>query len=544
VWHNLSEHLRQFYQISGLRVEDFKKDEYDLNCAYHKIEELWTKNLDEHIKSVRYILLSEAPLWGNDKKYIYNPDYEKDSIFFKCTDLSFALGKEISTKIELVRELNQIGFLIIDISPFALNSSTRINYTSLSRKKKNNYPAFLNPLIDSFLRAKLEKVKNKIQGDVKIFYRYPRTEKHLGDSIETLLKEYGLSVLQKPNNNVFKQGGGVDKVRLRNILDYLYFKMMLESFIGNIPQESGFIKKFRLHQGWWRTFVLNEPEGVYTDSKGNCTSVCNRINNGKKSLKNFLSKEIADSVADALKEQKISGSGIMDEDRLYNNLLSSQPLAFNLFAFFNNNKGLALEFLKTIRPDITYFDKVVFEYAPDSNKDSSAFDIGFVVKSGNKNGYIGLECKYTDTFSYRRKGGKVNYGDKSEIEEDQNYGNYFKLYSENRDRFPDDYFSYVRSKDYNQLFRNELLAVQLKSNFEFVVTGLFCHHEDKETINSGKEFQKKIGNGVNDFITLTYADYFERIQKLNLSWVQREQIMMLWVRYCGLRLSRELLNTT
>lgn len=32
-----------------------------------------------------------------------------------------------------------------------------------------------------------------------------------------------------------------------------------------------------------------------------------RINNGKQSYKNFLSKEISDSVADSLKEQKKSG---------------------------------------------------------------------------------------------------------------------------------------------------------------------------------------------------------------------------------------------
>ncbi len=51
-------------------------------------------------------------------------------------------------------------------------------------------------------------------------------------------------------------------------------KGRLVKAIGNIPNESGFIKKFRLHQAWWRTFVLNEPEGVYTDSKGNCASVC------------------------------------------------------------------------------------------------------------------------------------------------------------------------------------------------------------------------------------------------------------------------------
>ena len=70
--------------------------------------------------------------------------------------------------------------------------------------------------------------------------------------------------------------------------------MMLKSLIGNVPDESGFIKKFRLHQGQWRTFVLNEPAGVYTDSKGNCATVCNRINNGKTSLKNFISKDISD----------------------------------------------------------------------------------------------------------------------------------------------------------------------------------------------------------------------------------------------------------
>ena len=81
----------------------------------------------------------------------------------------------------------------------------------------------------------------------------------------------------------------------------------MKNLIGTTPKESGFISKFRQHQGWWRTFVLNEPEGVYKDSKGNFARVCNRINNGKNSLKNFLSKEIADSAADALKEQKKTG---------------------------------------------------------------------------------------------------------------------------------------------------------------------------------------------------------------------------------------------
>src|SRR5690606_10391767 len=154
-----------------------------------EVENLWEKNLNENLKAIRYILLSEAPLWGREGKYIYNPDYKKDSIFFKCTDLSFAVAKAITEKNEMVRELNHSDILLIDISPFALNNSTGIDYSTLSRKKRKNYYDLLNPLVNKYLRAKFEKVKNKVQGDVKIFYRYPRIEKHLGSSIETLLNE-------------------------------------------------------------------------------------------------------------------------------------------------------------------------------------------------------------------------------------------------------------------------------------------------------------------------------------------------------------------
>lgn len=308
----------------------------------------------------------------------------------------------------------------------------------------------------------------------------------------------------------------------------------MKELIGNIPKESGFVSRFLQHQGWWRTFVLNEKEGKYWDYKNKkYTTVCNRINDGEKSLKNFLSQEIVDEVQTALKKQQESGSGIMDKDRLYNNLLSSQPLAFNFFGFFKANPDIALAFLKTLRPDITTVEDIVFEYAPESSSDHSAFDIGFIVSSETQRGFIGFECKYTDTFSYKRHRTNVFYGD----EQDKNYKRYHHFYDNNRNRFPDDYFTYIRNPSYNQLFRNELLAMQMKSEYDFIVTGLFCHHDDEKTVNAGNEFKMKIGDGKNDFIVLTYANYFEHMQKLDLSWEQRELIMMLWARYCGLKLS-------
>jgi hypothetical protein len=255
-----------------------------------------------------------------------------------------------------------------------------------------------------------------------------------------------------------------------------------------------------------------------------------------------LSNEIAEVAKQTIEINKQLNSGIIDEDRLYNNLLSSQPLAFSLFCFMKPNRDIALTFLKSIRPEITRVDDIVFEFAPKSTKDSSAFDFGFIVETGSGRGFIGFECKYTDSFSYRRQDSKINYGDKSDDGEDKNFNNYFKLYTDNCYKFRDDYFSYVRNNHHNQLFRNELLAVQLKSEFDFVITGLFCRHDDKNAIRVGQEFQKKIGNGVDDFIILTYADYFERIQKIELTWELRELVMMLWARYCGLELSKSFLK--
>lgn len=252
-------------------------------------------------------------------------------------------------------------------------------------------------------------------------------------------------------------------------------KNSLLNLIGTVPKETGFIKAFRFHQGWWRAFVLKEKEGQYRDPQTNETKqVCNRLNDGEKSQKNFLTPEIAQIAIQACKNHNPK-SGIIEEKRLFNNLLSSQPLAFNFFGLLKLNPKMALNFVQAINPSITEVKDIMFEYAPDSSNDNSAFDVAFFVSSGLKKGFIGLECKYTDKFSYKRKGNKLLYGEEGE----SHYENYYSIYCSNRNRFPDEYNSYVKDKHFNQLFRNEILAVQLQG-FDFIITGLFCHHDDVE----------------------------------------------------------------
>jgi len=300
-------------------------------------------------------------------------------------------------------------------------------------------------------------------------------------------------------------------------------KKNLLTLVGTLPNESGFKKRIRFHQGWWRAFVLAEEEGNNPVQKKE--KVCNTILNGDITKKNFLSKSILAAVEQTIEDRKKAGSGIIEEQRLYNNLLSSQPLCFNFFGELKADKRLALKILQQYWPDLTDVTKVIFEYAPEQNytKDNSAFDVSFEVMSGEKSGFIGLECKYTDTFSSTEYK-KTEY--KSIFENGQK-SSFIATYDE------------FTSPKYNQLFRNQLIAEALLQNacYQFVYTGLFCHQDDNSALQTGTEFQGMLKNGEQKFKAITYRDFIEKVQKLDISWEQRELSMMLWARYCGLQLS-------
>jgi len=152
-------------------------------------------------------------------------------------------------------------------------------------------------------------------------------------------------------------------------------KTTLKQLIGPVPKESGFKHRMRLHQGWWRTFVLCQEPGKHPIDEN--AQVCNTIEGGETSYKNFLSSNIEKAVKLTLEKRKESSAGIIEEDRLFNNLLSSQPLCFNFFGELKFDKAFALQILKSYLPDITEVKEVIFEYAPSENytNDNSAFDV-------------------------------------------------------------------------------------------------------------------------------------------------------------------------
>lgn len=283
------------------------------------------------------------------------------------------------------------------------------------------------------------------------------------------------------------------------------------------------LKRMRLHQGWYRAFVLGQIPGVHPKKKE--VTICSSIDNGKETKLNFIDEFAVRAIEDTFKLRTDGAKGMIDEYRLYNNLLSSQPLCFNFFGRLKYNKPLATKLISHFYPTIKEVTDILFEFAPNasSNGDNSAHDIAieFIDESG-KTGLIGLECKYTEDFS----------------QEEYNKPSYKQAY-DNSQAFLSDYLSLIK-KEYNQLFRNQLIVetALLNKKYDVVFSGLFCYENDDNALQKGKDFQKMMVNGSERFKIITFQNFIEFLQQQNLDWETREWTMKLWTRYTALTLSK------
>lgn len=319
----------------------------------------------------------------------------------------------------------------------------------------------------------------------------------------------------------------------------------MTELLGTTEGSTNWRDKIRIHQGWWRAFVLGITEGEYYDTRNKSwKTICNQVFQETSSDNvNFLTDTVYKSVANTLSGRNNISAGMIDENRLKFNLLSSQPLCFNFFGELIEDLDFGTKVLQNWFPDISKLKKVLFEFAPKEKEtdDNSAIDIAFEVENNKKQkGIIGLECKYTDSFSFKPQKSQIYYGDR----ESKGYERYSEIFKKSKDSFKNDYFDYVRDKNINQLFRNQLIAERIIQNpnldYEFVKTGLFCFHGDKDAIESGNKIKSML-NEPENFQLITYKSFIESVQRLDLDWEKREWTMKLWVRYCALELSEKLI---
>lgn len=301
----------------------------------------------------------------------------------------------------------------------------------------------------------------------------------------------------------------------------------LIDLLGPLPEgDSEFRHRQRVHQAWWRLAVLAEEAGPRPGDPSQ--KVANTLPDANMASKNFISAA-AQKAYDLTKEfHKLHESGIIIEGRLLTNLLSSQPLCFNFFGELKLDLDFAGQVLRNWVPGITSVEAVHFEYGlpKDRSLDKSAFDVAFLFQSEKGRGLLGLECKYTDDFSGVAKD-RVSYR---------------RVFEGSKGTFRARYEDFF-VKPYHQLFRNQLIAevMRQRKEIDYAITGIFCHQEDENALQAADGFQREmLANGQQDFRIITYRDFITAVQRGEITWERREWLMLLWARYCGTSLSREL----
>lgn len=205
--------LKTFYDNQGIS-KHFDKDCLYLENSFNEISRIWLDNLNK-IEKVNYLMIAEAPLWGKVKKYIYNPQTNNSQFFYR-SDLGDIINKPILDKRDFIKQCNDIGLLIIDISPYALNpTDTAINYREMTI---NQYRELVTLTLPFYFEQKIKAISEKKSNNIKTFFRYARVKNNFRDLISNVLIKYEIISSQNEIGDISQNGGGIDKTKLKQII--------------------------------------------------------------------------------------------------------------------------------------------------------------------------------------------------------------------------------------------------------------------------------------------------------------------------------------
>lgn len=160
---------------------------------------------------------------------------------------------------------------------------------------------------------------------------------------------------------------------------------------------SVFQRKARIMQSLWR-IQKGYPAGLFRDRKLGSTL---EMPWAQETLANYLDETIRQVVRCEVLDTAKNQGKLYGKPRIFNNMLSSQPLVFNLFSHLKVDLELASQvFYLLTKGRCQKITDIQFEHSPGRGDqqftgDHSAFDVYFeYLTAAGTQGFIGIEVKY------------------------------------------------------------------------------------------------------------------------------------------------------
>ncbi len=142
----------------------------------------------------------------------------------------------------------------------------------------------------------------------------------------------------------------------------------------------------------------------------------------EETLANYLTDSIKDVVRTEVLDKNQSKGKLYGKPRIFNDLLSSQPLCFNMFGELQQDLSLATKVFNELVPGgVKEVTAIEFEYSPGRGDekytgDRSAFDVyvAYLTPSGGK-GFLGIEVKYHENLEGQAADHRERYDEIAEI---------------------------------------------------------------------------------------------------------------------------------
>lgn len=292
------------------------------------------------------------------------------------------------------------------------------------------------------------------------------------------------------------------------------------------PMDHRFRSAARLLQAMWRE-DRELPIGHYWTG-GRRKKLGSRISAAAaRAGANFMAPAIAALVRRELAYRE--PAAMIDEARLYANLLSSMPLAFNLFGLLKLDLAFASRVLGELFPDLAgaQVRAVLFEHSPGRGNpaltgDHSAFDVllRYETPAGNK-GFVAIEMKYSESCQEPVPSIRPRYDDLAEVS---------GLFVEPRKQA-------LRANPCQQLFREHLLAqaMLMRGDYDegrFIVIAPQLNTLITAAVAGYQVELKSAGEGQVGFAGITLEDSIVALAMAG----EEEYATRLYRRYCDFQL--------